>query len=610
MPLEFGFLEQPANLSDIDFLRLDAEQIVEDTLSFFQTNYPGVITDYNKSQTAMMLLHAQAKMVERLSYRTEALVKNNLLSTTRHRPTGAKILSALGYDMGRPLAALGDGRATLNEAINDVFYIEAGTQIEVSALDGNPLYYEFFSKENDQIDFEAAIEFPAGQTEITNLVCIEGQTYEEEFDNDSELEYPAFELDEENILNDYFKVTVNGLEWERVDRLIYQSVPGRYYEIRHQTNGKSVLRFGNGIFGAKPQQGDEIYVKYRVGGGTRGLVVADYFNIGIPIFVGGTTQQTISVVFSNASATQGGADEEALNHARIYGPKNFAALGKGGTGEDYTTIANLHTSSLGSVMKAVAVHRGRASASGTIDGPFVIDNTNKNLRILTTSGATNVSLTEGTRTAQEVADDITSQGTNSDFAGAIYGDKVIIYTLQDDNTDVVLDIEEIANNAYSTLGIGIGRYAQWGSRHVDIYAFARGPADSNNIPTAVVLSQAQKDELVAKLSASDRKMLTDEVEIKDALYKTVDITATIQVNKGVDIDNVQAKVEEATNNFFNPENWEFGQRLNTVDIEKMIYNSVSGIADTILSAPQTAIESTGIELISKGTIDYTFEYVG
>jgi hypothetical protein len=610
MPVETGFLDIPANLSDIGYSHLDAEDIVKKTITDMETNYPGLITDFNKSQVAMMLLNASSKMAERLTFRAELLVKNNLISTTRHRPTGAKILEALGYEMGRPLAASGVGRMSLNQPLSEDVIIEPGTQISINGDDGNSLFFEFFKKDLDQpIEFESQIIIPQGQSEITNLVCIEGQTFTETFDNDSDLEYPTFVLDEIGALDDYFKVTVNGIVWERVEKVIFKSDAGRYYEVRHLPNGETVIKFGNGLFGAKPNQGDEISITYRIGGGERGLVVSDYFNVSLPIFVGGSVNRTVSVAMSNASETQGGADEETLNHARIYGPKFFAAQGKGGTGEDYTTISNLHTSSLGSVMKAVATHRGMASATGTNTEPFNIGANNKLMRITTLAGTFNVELTEGSRTAQEVADDITQAGINGSFKGEIYNGRVIVVSIQDDDVNVKLTLEQTSFSAYYELGLAEGHYAQWGSRHVDVYAFARGPADENGIPTAVNMSDLQKDELKTKLSKQDTKMLTDEIDIKDAQHNLVDIEAVVQVNKGVNIQTVEQAVMKSIYDFFNPELWEFGQRLNTVEIEKAIYNAASGIEDIILVNPQTAIESASYQLISKGNLNITFEYV-
>jgi phage-related baseplate assembly protein len=182
-------------------------------------------------------------------------------------------------------------------------------------------------------------------------------------------------------------------------------------------------------------------------------------------------------------------------------------------------------------------------------------------------------------------------------------------SIQDDDVNVKLTLEQTSFSAYYELGLAEGHYAQWGSRHVDVYAFARGPADENGIPTAVNMSDLQKDELKTKLSKQDTKMLTDEIDIKDAQHNLVDIEAVVQVNKGVNIQTVEQAVMKSIYDFFNPELWEFGQRLNTVEIEKAIYNAASGIEDIILVNPQTAIESASYQLISKGNLNITFEYV-
>lgn len=67
-------------------------------------------------------------------------------------------------------------------------------------------------------------------------------------------------------------------EYEEVDNLFLTSGNNRVFDIRLNENGNYELKFGNGVFGRKLEEGDEIAVYYILSNGERGLISKNAIN--------------------------------------------------------------------------------------------------------------------------------------------------------------------------------------------------------------------------------------------------------------------------------------------------------------------------------------------
>ena len=96
---------------------------------------------------------------------------------------------------------------------------------------------------------------------------------------------------------------------------------------------------------------------------------------------------------------------------------------------------------------------------------------------------------------------------------------------------------------------------------IDLYVLAK--ASSNQLERASVLF---KKELLSYFNSY--KMLTDELVISDGVVRTLDIVATIYVEKSKKrfIDSIKQKAANRLIEYFNIDNVEFGQKVSIADI--------------------------------------------
>ena len=129
----------------------------------------------------------------------------------------------------------------------------------------------------------------------------------------------------------------NDQAWSYAQRLInadefepaYAIEAGSYRAVAKRSGGvdhmdydhdrAEVVRFGNGVFGVKPEPGDTFSVTYRTGAGAAGNVAADSITQVDPAWNG------LLVSATNPFAATGGADAETNEQVRRFAPQAFRA---------------------------------------------------------------------------------------------------------------------------------------------------------------------------------------------------------------------------------------------------------------------------------------------
>ena len=67
-------------------------------------------------------------------------------------------------------------------------------------------------------------------------------------------------------------VTVNGKRWQLVSSLADAGPHDHVFSITTTADGKTIVQFGDGVYGARPPASGKITVTYRSGGGASGNV--------------------------------------------------------------------------------------------------------------------------------------------------------------------------------------------------------------------------------------------------------------------------------------------------------------------------------------------------
>jgi uncharacterized phage protein gp47/JayE len=142
------------------------------------------------------------------------------------------------------------------------------------------------------------------------------------------------------------------LEWSEIDDLKNAYPNSRVFQVLRQTDGSSIVRFGDGFHGSIPDAHSVIRATYRVGGGSDGNVSASTITTLVTPAIQGVT-------VTNPAAATGGVNQESLSSIRINAARSFRSRDRAVTLTDYVAV----TESAPSIAKAKAVGNNGSSVT-------------------------------------------------------------------------------------------------------------------------------------------------------------------------------------------------------------------------------------------------------
>jgi hypothetical protein len=129
------------------------------------------------------------------------------------------------------------------------------------------------------------------------------------------------------------QVAVDGIIWSEADTFYDQAPDAAIYVVSQTPDAKSVVRFGDGVNGARLPSGSRVVASYRYGGGAARPPAGRLTTILKP-------QQNLASIH-NPVAVWGGADAEQPADVRSNAPKSVLTFGRAISGDDYETVAAL-----------------------------------------------------------------------------------------------------------------------------------------------------------------------------------------------------------------------------------------------------------------------------
>ncbi|HEX5885110.1 MAG TPA: putative baseplate assembly protein [Pyrinomonadaceae bacterium] len=128
-------------------------------------------------------------------------------------------------------------------------------------------------------------------------------------------------------------VTVNGVRWKERPTLFDSPPDGQDFTAVQDDDEKTIVTFGDGVFGARPPTGkDNIHARYRKGIGVSGNVE-----------IGGIQQLIDSSPgvqkVTNPQAAFGGADRESVDKVRTNASASLSTFGRAVSAADYAALA-------------------------------------------------------------------------------------------------------------------------------------------------------------------------------------------------------------------------------------------------------------------------------
>ena len=281
-----------------------------------------------------VLMDMYAYVGDILHFYVDRLGSEAYLQTAVRRESLLNIAYMLGYVPTPQTAAAGEVTFTKADGLGDVT-VPAGTQV-FAQLEGF-----------DAIVFETTIDrVITGAT--ADIDVVEGQTVTEELVGVSSGDPSMyFTLFNDSVIKDSVRVyTKDGnvtsstgeptlVEWTFTERIIDGAFFERAYSLTTDADNYTYVQFGDGVSGAIPATGVEIYVTYRFGQGTLGNVSASAVR---SLVAGGELIGRVKTV-SNALAMQGGADAESIESMRTSIPKSVRAVERAVTADDFESLA-------------------------------------------------------------------------------------------------------------------------------------------------------------------------------------------------------------------------------------------------------------------------------
>lgn len=186
-------------------------------------------------------------------------------------------------------------------------------------VDGLDVY---FANSVEDITLERWVEVQTGSY-TCKLYTLTVQCYQQEQkdvvsigNSDGNTPWQTFSLPDEKILQDTLTITINDEVWTRVDDFSESVATSKHYRLDYNNNYTAKIVFGNGVYGAIPEN-FPIYAQYAVGGGADTNI--NTLNV-VNVYSGGA--EKIEGV-CNPSTMNGGADQESLESAKILAPASL-----------------------------------------------------------------------------------------------------------------------------------------------------------------------------------------------------------------------------------------------------------------------------------------------
>ncbi|MBK9390485.1 MAG: hypothetical protein IPN68_09925 [Bacteroidetes bacterium] len=292
---------------------------------FFQNNYPEDFNNLINTDLGNALMDQLAFAMGSLSFTINRRASELFLTTARLNKSIVKLARMLGYPIKSAAPASVDAVLKFTTPTVSAITINTGFQFQGPG----EIVYEYRSEDSFVI--------PVGTSEIT-IPLKEGRSGIVVFTSDGS-ENQQFSIlgipDGQFLYADSFKVTVDAIEWERLDLIRYESA--NTYEVLF-VDAPPRLRFGDGIAGKIPPTNSQIIVSYAYGFGGDGAIGSNQIAGPIqPLAINGvavefTVENPVAVV---------GEDPEDIRHVRAFASSFFRTQNAAVIKPDYDTIAQL-----------------------------------------------------------------------------------------------------------------------------------------------------------------------------------------------------------------------------------------------------------------------------
>jgi hypothetical protein len=313
-------------ITTLSYTNADFASIKQELITKIQQTFPDW-TDFNDSNTGVALLDLFALTGDMLMYYLNFNINEAFLPTAKLRYNVINICKKLGYELSSAAPASVGVSFTLSAVLASDVII--------------PQFASVRTDESDPVRFEALSPsvIPAGTLSVTVNVT-EGQTIFNELTGTSDGSIgQIMSLGSQPVIDGTIELTIEGdvTLWTAVPSFVNSLPTDKVFITKLTPDGYTQIQFGDGVNGAIPTNGNTITAQYRIGGGAapNGVGINKITVLDTTLYDGTGAAATVTV--TNAAAPIGGKDEETLDHAKLYAPKQVKARNASISKEDFET---------------------------------------------------------------------------------------------------------------------------------------------------------------------------------------------------------------------------------------------------------------------------------
>lgn len=307
----------------IGYIDRSYEQMKNEIISKFPSEVPE-LTDHTENNLFVVMVSIWSGIAEMLGYYIDIAAREIFLSTSRYYSSAVKIADLFNYRIRGVKAAKTTLRFSIAAPTTSDIIIPVNTKVETT--DG----IQFLTL-NQVILLAGTTSIDVDATQSTDV-----SQFSAGISDGSPNQ--IFEL-EENIEDKSVIVIIDNVQYVFSENLAFNDFADRVYTTTLDTNGKTIIKFGDGINGYIPDNGFDILVNYRTSLGFEGNLAENTVTELIDTLVVPNNEE---VLVTNLITTSGGKDVETLEELQQNIPLSIRTLNRAVTEQDHIDIATLN----------------------------------------------------------------------------------------------------------------------------------------------------------------------------------------------------------------------------------------------------------------------------
>jgi uncharacterized phage protein gp47/JayE len=364
VPDEIGVLLPPVASRRLDYSALDFQNLRRAVIEYVQTYYPDKFNNFVAADGAIMMTEIVAAIGSKLSLRSDILFRDAIFGTCATDKSLTGHLGLIGQRRQRQTPASTDIEVTVDNPVATRIEINPGLTFTVRGVDRQDVIYELYAAPGD---FTSKIVIPAGKRGVIAF-GLEGRFVSQVTSISQGGINQQIVVNDETMLETPLLVTVSSgttsEQWTAVFEPLERYGPSDKVVEVIFVAGNVTFRFGDDVHGRAPISGQQITIRYRSGGGSRGRIGINQINEARQLQPLPPASSAVSVRFRNITPSQGGTDVESFVDAKRRAPRAFATHNSIVTAIDYAQLtASFSHAVYGSVFKAVSSLRTSRNAN-------------------------------------------------------------------------------------------------------------------------------------------------------------------------------------------------------------------------------------------------------